>query len=419
MSWKAAQTSSQWSRSAGSTSSSAATITCARSGHEVEQLAEVADGQQLGDVRALVGVLQRRDLGQLAVLGRELGGGRDLDRVGVAERALGEGREPAQRLDLVVEEVDADGALLRRRVDVQQPAADGELAALLDLVDALVARRDEVGGGLVEVEQLADPQREAVRAQLRVGHLLAQRHGGDHDDRLLGALGRVEQRVERRDPQADEVRRRRQVRLVGDAAARVEAHGPRAQPGAQVGGEVARGAVVAGHHDRRAAHVAVGQRGQQERPQRLRDERRAALVGEPRGGRIVLEMGEEGAERHGGPGTPNGRASCAAVGALPILGLARDEPDRRGLYEAPSVARCPPACPDLQIRATHLVQLVDQLDRLQLERETSTPSLFVELQLDRLQLERAKSRPSARSRPCSTTSGSRTSGCSRCRRWRR
>ena len=41
----------------------------------------------------------------------------------------------------------------------------------------------------------------------------------------------------------------------------------------------------------------------------------------------------------------------------------------------------------------YLVQLVDQLDRLQLERETSTPSLFVELQLDRLQLERAKSWP--------------------------
>src|SRR3954447_21270993 len=45
---------------------------------------------------------------------------------------------------------------------------------------------------------------------------------------------------------------------------------------------------------------------------------------------------------------------------------------------------------------TYLSQLVDQLDRLQLERATSTPSLEVELQLDRLQLERAKSavRPS-------------------------
>ena len=128
-------------------------------------------------------LLERGDLGQLAVLGRELGGGRDLDGVGVAERALGERREPAQRLDLVVEQVDADGALLGGRVDVEQAAADGELAAVLDLVDALVAGGDEVGGGLVEVEQLADAQREAVRAQRRVGDLLAQRDGGDDDDR--------------------------------------------------------------------------------------------------------------------------------------------------------------------------------------------------------------------------------------------
>ena len=113
-------------------------------GKQVEQLAEAVDGQQLGDVGAAVGVLERGDLGQLAVLGGELGGGGDLDPLPLAERALGEGREPAQRLDLDVEELDADGALLGGGVDVEQPAADRELAAVLDLVDALVARRDEL-----------------------------------------------------------------------------------------------------------------------------------------------------------------------------------------------------------------------------------------------------------------------------------
>ena len=39
----------------------------------------------------------------------------------------------------------------------------------------------------------------------------------------------------------------------------------------------------------------------------------------------------------------------------------------------------------------YLSQLVDQLERLQLERDVSTPALSVELQDDRLQLERAKS----------------------------
>ena len=46
--------------------------------------------------------------------------------------------------------------------------------------------------------------------------------------------GRVGQRVQRGNSQPDEVRRRREVRLVGDAAARVVAHRPRTQPGAQV-----------------------------------------------------------------------------------------------------------------------------------------------------------------------------------------
>ena len=57
-------------------------------------------------------LLERGDLGELAVLGRQLGGGRDLHLVGIAERSLGEGREPPQRLDLVAKQVDADGAVL-------------------------------------------------------------------------------------------------------------------------------------------------------------------------------------------------------------------------------------------------------------------------------------------------------------------
>ena len=107
-----------------------------------------------------------RDLGELAVLERELRRRRDLDLLDIAQRALRERREPAQRLDLDVEHVDPHGPLLGRREHVQQPAAQRELAALLDLVDALVARAHELRGALVEVEQLADAQRERVRAQL-------------------------------------------------------------------------------------------------------------------------------------------------------------------------------------------------------------------------------------------------------------
>ena len=266
-------------------------------GDQLQQLAELVDREQLGDVRPILVRVARRDLGQLAVLGRELGRGRDLDAVGLPQAALGERGEPAQRLDLDVEQVDADGALLGRRVDVEQAAADRELPALLDLVDALVAGRDELLRGLVEVEQVADAQHEAVRAQLRVRHLLGQRGGADHDDRLLGALGRVGQRVQRGDAQADEVRRRRQVRLVGDAAARVVADRPRRQPRLQVGGEIARGAVVADDDERRPPRVLVGERGDDERPQRLADERGPALVGQLGGGGVVLEVVRKAAEQ--------------------------------------------------------------------------------------------------------------------------
>ena len=122
-----------------------------RVGDEVERGAEAVERQDLGEARrlpSLLGRLHRRQLGELAVLDVELGGRRQLDPLGVAERALGEGREPAHRLDLVAEELDPHRPLLGRREDVEDAAAQGELAALLDLLDALVAGRDEVAGDL-------------------------------------------------------------------------------------------------------------------------------------------------------------------------------------------------------------------------------------------------------------------------------
>ena len=267
---------------------------CASSGIRSSSSRKRSTGSSSATSRAVL--VGRGDLGQLAVLGRELGRRGDLDHVGLAEAALRERGEPAQRVDLDVEQVDADRPLLGRRVDVQQPAADRELAALLDLVDALVAGGDEVVGRLVEVEQVALAQREAVRAQLGVRDLLAERDGGHDDHRLLGARRGVGQRVERGDPEPDEVRRRREVRLVGDAAARVVADRPRSQPGPQVLREVARGAVVAGDDHGGPPHVAIGQRGDHERAQRLRHERRPALVGELRRRGVVLDVTEEGAE---------------------------------------------------------------------------------------------------------------------------
>ena len=141
-----------------------------RVGDEVERRAEVLERQDLGEARRLLpllGRLHRRQLGQLAVLDVELGRRRELDPLGVAERALGEGREPAHRLDLVAEELDPHRPLLGRREDVEDAAAQGELAALLDLLDALVAGRDEVAGDRLEVDLAARLEAEAGRAAAR------------------------------------------------------------------------------------------------------------------------------------------------------------------------------------------------------------------------------------------------------------
>ena len=188
--------------------------------HEVEQLAEAVHGQHVGHVGAVVLVAGRRDLRQLAVLGRELGGRGDLHPLGLLERALREGREPGEPLHLDVEQLAAHRALLGGRVHVEDVAADRELAALLHLLHPLVAARHELVGGLVEVHEAALLDLEAARAQRRVRDLLGERHGGgdEHRRRL------PEESVERGDPEPDEVRRRRQVRLVAHAARRVEAH---------------------------------------------------------------------------------------------------------------------------------------------------------------------------------------------------
>ena len=231
-----------------------------------QERVELVDRQELGDVGPVGLILERGDLSQLAVLLRQLRRGGHLDHVGIAEGALRERREPAQRLDLIAEQIDPHCPVLRRREHIEQAAADRELAAVLDLLDPLVSRGDEIERRLVEVEQLAHPQREAAGTQRGIGDLFRQRHRAhDHDRRR--ALGRLQQRVERGDSQPDQMRRRGQMGFVGDAAARVVADRPRLEPRSERAGQVARRPVIAGDHDRRALWRAVDQRRDQVRAQ--------------------------------------------------------------------------------------------------------------------------------------------------------
>ena len=88
-------------------------------------------------------------------------------RVDRAQRALRERRERADRLDLVAEELDAERLAAGRREDVDEPAADGELAALLDALDALVARERERLREPVDARLVARARARSARAAPR------------------------------------------------------------------------------------------------------------------------------------------------------------------------------------------------------------------------------------------------------------
>ena len=166
------------------------------------------------------------------MLGGELGGGRQLQLLGLAERALREGREPADRLDLVAEQLQARGAVLGGAEDVQDAAAKRELPARLDLVHPLVARFGQELGAEREVDLLADPEREPLGPKRGVGHRLGQGDGACDDyGRLAVPLAR--QGVEGGDAKADEVRRRGDVRGVAGASRGVVADAARRQIGSR------------------------------------------------------------------------------------------------------------------------------------------------------------------------------------------
>jgi hypothetical protein len=99
------------------------------------------------------------------------------------------------------------------------------------------------------------------------------------------------------------------VRLVRDAAARVEAHRPRRQPGREIGREVACGAVVAGDDEHRPG-LALGKPRDEERAQRLADERAAAIAVQGDRVGVLVEVLEEGSEGH--RRTQSDRARCPA-----------------------------------------------------------------------------------------------------------
>jgi hypothetical protein len=131
-----------------------------------------------------------------------LGGGIDQRRLDRVECALRERRERAHLLDLVAPELDPERLTARRREDVDEPAADGELAALVGTLHALVAGQRERLRQLFQAQLLAGSHTDGCRTGLGRRHRLGERGGRCGDQ----ASGR--QHVERASPLADEMGRR-------------------------------------------------------------------------------------------------------------------------------------------------------------------------------------------------------------------
>ena len=141
-------------------------------------------------------------------------------------RALGDGVEGANAFDRVADEIEAQGARVRRREDVDDAAANAELAAVLDDREAAVApggqaARQQVGIELVALHQVPP----AVGEGRRRRHALQQGFRRGDDERCL----RLPQVVEAFDARCDVLRRRRHLLEGNDVPRRqvVDAAGER------------------------------------------------------------------------------------------------------------------------------------------------------------------------------------------------
>ena len=182
------------------------------------------------------------------------------------ESALRERREGAHLLDLVSVELDAERLPARGREDVDEAAADGELAALVGTLDPLVAREREVLRQALQAGLAADRELQRLGPLRRRRHAFRERGRRRRDEAAGG------KHVEGAGALADEVRRRLETGAPADAAAREQCDVVGADEPTGRLGEIAGVGVLRQEHDEPAVELLV-QRRQQERQHRLGDTR--------------------------------------------------------------------------------------------------------------------------------------------------
>ena len=105
---------------------------------------------------------------------QQLAARRGPQAVGRVQAALVGDPEVADLLDAVAPELHPQRVFLGGREHVQDAAAHGDLAAVLDQVGADVADVHQAGDGLLEVGVLAGPQRDRLQVAQPADHRLEQ-----------------------------------------------------------------------------------------------------------------------------------------------------------------------------------------------------------------------------------------------------
>ena len=237
--------------------------------------------------------------------------------VGHLEAALVRDGEPADLLDVLAPQLDAQRVVLGRREHVDDPAAHGELAALLHHVDARVRGGDQPLGEVREVDPVPRADRDRLQLAQPVDHRLQQRAHRQHEhaDRAGVPLGlRVREPPEHGEPAGHGVaagreplvRQRLPRRQHRDVVVRqVAAHG---------GGQLVGVAARRGHDDERAAAASAASSGGRTPAGPTTSSSPAGADGLDRrgGGGVGEEGGQEAGEVHGVPWVEGVRTTRAA-----------------------------------------------------------------------------------------------------------
>ena len=204
------------------------------------------------------------------------------------QRALCEGRERAHLLDLVAEELHPQRLAAGGREDIDDAAADRELAALLDALHSRVPGERELPGEAAAPRLVADPQPDRLRTLGERRQRIGQRTSRGAHETSTG------EDVESAETLTDEMGRRLEPGAVSDAATGeqcdlvlpdVPGDGVGRVPGVRILGQ---------EHEQRPAELSM-QRGKKKWQNRLRDSRaRGQRVGETSKALVCGELGDEG-----------------------------------------------------------------------------------------------------------------------------